>query len=252
MIELINMNAGYDGKVILHDINMRFEPGKVTALIGPNGCGKSTLFKAIVRINPHTSGRILVDGKEITNYSSKELAKKVAYLPQSRKVPDISVLSMVLHGRFAYLSYPRQYRKEDIEIARKALAWVGLSHLEEENVNRLSGGMQQKVYLAMALAQDAETILMDEPTTYLDISHQLRLMELAKKLASEGKAVVMILHDLPQALRTADWVEVLSEGRVITAGMPSVVYESGKLEAVFGVKIQHMDTETGRHYICEL
>ena len=225
MIELINMNAGYDGKVILHDINMRFEPGKVTALIGPNGCGKSTLFKAIVRINPHTSGRILVDGKEITNYASKELAKKVAYLPQSRKVPDISVLSMVLHGRFAYLSYPRQYRKEDIEIARKALAWVGLSHLEEENVNRLSGGMQQKVYLAMALAQDAETILMDEPTTYLDISHQLRLMELAKKLASEGKAVVMILHDLPQALRTADWVEVLSEGRVITAGMPSVVYE---------------------------
>ena len=241
MIELINMNAGYDGKVILHDINMRFEPGKVTALIGPNGCGKSTLFKAIVRINPHTSGRILVDGKEITNYSSKELAKKVAYLPQSRKVPDISVLSMVLHGRFAYLSYPRQYRKEDIEIARKALAWVGLSHLEEENVNRLSGGMQQKVYLAMALAQDAETILMDEPTTYLDISHQLRLMELAKKLASEGKAVVMILHDLPQALRTADWVEVLSEGRVIEAGTPSVVYQSGKLEEVFGVKIQHME-----------
>ena len=148
--------------------------------------------------------------------------------------------------------YPRQYRKEDIEIARKALAWVGLSHLEEENVNRLSGGMQQKVYLAMALAQDAETILMDEPTTYLDISHQLRLMELAKKLASEGKAVVMILHDLPQALRTADWVEVLSEGRVIEAGTPSVVYQSGKLEEVFGVKIQHMDTETGRHYICEL
>ena len=252
MLELINMNAGYDGKVILHDINMRFEPGKVTALIGPNGCGKSTLFKAIVRINPHTSGRILVDGKEITNYSSKELAKKVAYLPQSRKVPDISVLSMVLHGRFAYLSYPRQYRKEDIEIARKALAWVGLSHLEEENVNRLSGGMQQKVYLAMALAQDAETILMDEPTTYLDISHQLRLMELAKKLASEGKAVVMILHDLPQALRTADWVEVLSEGRVIEASTPSVVYQSGKLEEGFGVKIQHMDTETGRHYVCEL
>ena len=252
MIELINMNAGYDRKVILHDINMRFEPGKVTALIGPNGCGKSTLFKAIVRINPHTSGRILVDGKEITNYSSKELAKKVAYLPQSRKVPDISVLSMVLHGRFAYLSYPRQYRKEDIEIARKALAWVGLSHLEEENVNRLSGGMQQKVYIAMALAQDAETILMDEPTTYLDISHQLRLMELAKKLANEGKAVVMILHDLSQALCTADWVEVLSEGRVMEAGTPENVYESGKLQEVFGVKIQHMDTVTGRHYVCEL
>ena len=252
MIELINMNAGYDGKEILHDINMRFEPGKITALIGPNGCGKSTLFKAIVRINPHVSGRILVDGKEITEYSSKELAKRVAYLPQSRKVPDISVLSMVLHGRFAYLSYPRQYRKEDIEIARKALAWVGLSHLEEENVNRLSGGMQQKVYLAMALAQDAETILMDEPTTYLDISHQLRLMELAKKLANEGKAVVMILHDLSQALCTADWVEVLSEGRVMEAGTPVNVYESGKLQEVFGVKIQHMDTVAGRHYVCEL
>lgn len=252
MIELIHMSAGYDGKEILHDINMKFEPGKITALIGPNGCGKSTLFKAIVRINPHTSGSILVDGKEITDYSSRKLAKRVAYLPQSRKVPDISVLSLVLHGRFAYLNYPRHYRSEDIEIARKALAWVGLSHMEEENVNRLSGGMQQKVYLAMALAQDAATILMDEPTTYLDISHQLRLMEMARQLAGEGKAVVMILHDLSHALSIADDVKVLSEGRVIEAGTPDTVYESGTLEEVFGVKIQRMDTDKRRHYVCEL
>lgn len=251
MIELIGVNAGYEGKLILHDINLKFEPGKITVLIGPNGCGKSTLLKSIVRIHPHISGRIFVNGKEITDYSSTELAKQVAYLPQSRMVPDIPVLSMVLHGRFAYLNYPRRYREEDLKIARNALAWVGMSHLEEENVNRLSGGMQQKVYIAMALAQDAETILMDEPTTYLDISHQLRVMEMAKKMANEGKSVVMVLHDLSQALRTADYVAVLSEGRLIEAGTPAEVYESGKLDDIFKVKIQRLNTETGWHYVCD-
>lgn len=248
MIELKHVCAGYEDREVLHDVTVSFEPGKVTALVGPNGCGKSTLLKTLVRINSHSAGEILVNGKKIETYKPNELAKQVAYLAQSKAAPDISVLRMVLHGRFAYLNYPRRYREEDIAIARKALQWAGLSDLEGENVSRLSGGMQQKVYIAMALAQDAATILMDEPTTYLDVAHQLRLMDMAKQLAAEGKAVVMVLHDLSQALRTADEAVVLCNGRIAAMGKPDDVFESGKLQEVFGIGMERVWTKSGWHY----
>lgn len=251
MIELKNMCAGYEGREVLHHINLSLKPGRVTALIGPNGCGKSTLLKTIVRIHPHTSGDVLVGGKPVQDYKTGDLAKQVAYLAQGKHVPDITVLRMVLHGRFAYLNYPRKYRKEDYEIARKALEWAGLSHLENENMTRLSGGMQQKVYIAMALAQDTPAILMDEPTTYLDVSHQLRLMEMARRLADEGKTVVLVLHDLSQALRTADEVYLVHGGTVIAGGTPQDVYESGRIRDAFGVSIERIRTGTGWHYICD-
>ena len=252
MIELKNVCAGYEKKRVLHHINLSVQPGKITALIGPNGCGKSTLLKALVRIQPHTDGEILLNGKSITTFSNAELAKEIAYLAQSKQTPDISVFRMVLQGRFAYLNYPRRYRKEDFEIARESLKWVGLSEIEEENVGHLSGGIQQKVSIAMALAQDANTILLDEPTTYLDIAHQLRLMELAKQLAAKGKAVVMVLHDLSQALRTADEVVVLQDGVVVSSGTPEAVYESRKLQEVFQVNIQRIWLENGWQYVCSL
>ena len=248
MIELKHVCAGYEDREVLHDVTMSFEPGKVTALIGPNGCGKSTLLKTLVRINSHSSGEILVNGKKIETYKPNELAKQVAYLAQSKSAPDISVLRMVLHGRFAYLNYPRRYREEDIAVARKALQWAGLSDLEDENVSRMSGGMQQKVYIAMALAQDAATILMDEPTTYLDVAHQLRLMDMAKQLADGGKAVVMVLHDLSQALRTADRVVVLHDGQIAAEGTPDGVFASGKLQEVFGIGMERVWTKSGWHY----
>lgn len=250
MVELTNVCAGYEKREILHNINMTFQPGKITVLIGPNGCGKSTLLKTMVRILPHTSGEILVSGKSVETYKSTDLAKEIAYLPQKKSVPDISVLRMVLHGRFAYLGYPRRYSERDIAAARRALDWAGLSHLEEENVSRLSGGMQQRVYIAMALAQDANTILMDEPTTYLDVSHQLCLMEMARQLTGAGKAVVMVLHDLSQALRTADQVYVLNQGKLCVSGSPEEVFHSGALQQVFGVSVEKVFTETGWHYIC--
>lgn len=250
MIEIRKVCAGYDGREVLHGVSMKLEPGKITALIGPNGCGKSTMLKTIVRLAEHTSGEILVDEIPVEGLKSTQLAKRVAYLPQSKKAPDISVLRMVLHGRFAYLSYPRRYRKQDIEIAKRALEWVGMSDQEEEIVSRMSGGMQQKVYIAMALAQDADTILMDEPTTYLDASHQLRLMEMAKKLKAEEKAVVMVLHDLSQALRTADEVIVMKEGCVVCKGTPDEVFESGMLQEVFRVEVERVWTKSGWQYFC--
>lgn len=251
MIQLKNVYAGYEGKNILHDIDAVFEQGKITVLVGPNGCGKSTLLKTIVRIVSCSQGEILVDGNSLKQLSTKELARKVAYLAQNKKAPDISVMKMVLHGRFPYLSYPRRYRTLDFEIAKKALSWAGLEGLEEQQVSKLSGGMQQKVYLAMALAQDTEVILLDEPTTYLDIVHQIRLGEMARRLAKEGKAVVMVLHDLPQALKLADKVVVLKDGQILDQGTAAEVYQKGSLEKAFGVKIEKTMTDKGEtiwHY----
>ena len=183
--------------------------------------------------------------------STKELAKKVAYLAQNKKAPDISVMKMVLHGRFAHLSYPRKYRQKDLEIAKEAIRWAGLEQESEKNVSKLSGGMQQKAYLAMALAQDADTILLDEPTSYLDVAQQLRLMDLAKNLAKTGKAVVLVLHDLTQALQIADQMVVLKNGRILSKGTPKSVYEDKSLEEAFEVKIEKLETARGEtvwHY----
>ena len=251
MIELKNVCAGYEGKTIVKNASITFEPGKITVLIGPNGCGKSTLLKSVVRINPHTDGEILIEDKPIEDFSSAKLAQNVAYLAQNKKAPDISVMKMVLHGRFAYLNYPRKYRPQDFEIAKRSLEWAGMADKSDELVSKLSGGMQQKVYIAMALAQDANTILMDEPTTYLDVVHQLRLMAMAKQLAAEGKAVVMVLHDLTQALEVADKVVVLKAGEIIAQGTADEVYECGSIEEAFGIKIEKIKTERGEsiwHY----
>lgn len=251
MIEIKNVCAGYHYREVLHNVNLSFEPGKVTVLTGPNGCGKSTLLKSLIRLNPHTSGEILVEGTSIEKLDSTSLAQKVAYLPQSKKVPDITVMRMVLHGRFAYLKYPRRYRKEDYEMAKKALEWVGIEHLADENVSQLSGGTQQKVYIAMALAQDTPTILLDEPTTYLDISHQLKMMDMARALSDQGKSVVMVLHDLAQAFQTADKIAVMSEGRIVDYATPEEIYQSGVVDEIFGIRFRRVQTENGWKYFCE-
>ncbi len=252
MIELKNVSAGYEGKMVLQNIGTVFERGKITVLIGPNGCGKSTLLKAIVGINPHTEGDLLVEGISVKAYAPGKLARKVAYLAQNKKAPDIPVLKMVLHGRFPYLSYPRRYRKEDFEIAKNALEWAGMSGLEDQMVSKLSGGMQQKVYLAMALAQDTDAILLDEPTTYLDVAHQLRLIEMARKLAKEGKAVVMVLHDLTQALQLADRLLVMKEGRILFQGTSEEAFESKSLQTAFGIELERVKGKGGWYYLSTL
>ena len=248
MIEFHNVCAGYYGTEVLHNINVNLESGKVTVIVGPNGCGKSTLLKTLIRLNPHSSGEILVNGTKIEQYSSKTLAREIAYLPQNRNVPEITVLKMVLHGRFPYLSYPRRYKKEDIEKAKEALHWAGIEDLADKSMNSLSGGTRQKVYIAMAIAQDTPVILMDEPTSLLDISHQLRLMELAKELARKGKAVVLVLHDLALAMRIADTIVVMKEGRILQIGLPKKIYETDVLQKAFDIKTVKVNTECGIQY----
>ena len=247
MLEIQNLTAGYGGEPVLEDICLTIPRGKVTVIAGPNGCGKSTLLKAIAGILP-PKGSIRLDGQELQDLSSRERAQRIAYLPQNRQIPEITAGRLVLHGRFPYLSYPRRYRRSDEEIARKAMETLGIWDLADRNLNALSGGQRQKVYIAMALAQDTPVVLLDEPNTFLDISHQKQMMDLAGQLASAGKSVVMVLHDLPLAMEYADVMAVLSRGGVLAQGTPEEVCRSGKLREAFGVEIKKMQTPDGEKY----
>ena len=250
MIEVKNLSAGYFGKTIVKNVTIDFAPGEVMVLLGPNGSGKTTLLKAALGLIPSMSGEVLYDGVEMRQLKRKQIAQKAAFLSQSRNTPSIQAFRMVLHGRFPYLSYPRQYSAKDKKIAHEAMEMTGSSRYEQMNVSELSGGQRQGVYLAMALAQDTETVFMDEPTTYLDISHQLQVMKTAKNLASQGKAVVLVLHDLSLALSGADKVAVFCDGQMRSCDTPQRIYESGVLNEVFGVEVHCVNTPHGTQYYC--
>lgn len=248
MVEVQNIWAGYGGESVLKGLSAQFLPGRITCIAGPNGCGKSTLLQTVMGLCRPESGEVLVDGAPAAQLTSRQLAQKVAYLPQSRPVPDMTAYRMVLHGRFAHLGYPRRYRAEDHAAARAALGWAGCAALAGRPLGSLSGGQRQQVYIAMALAQDAGTILMDEPTTYLDIRARFAVMDLARRLALQGRAVVLVLHDLDLALRCADELLLLQNGVTAAAGAPREVCESGRLSEVFGVAVHEMDTPHGSQY----
>lgn len=251
MIELQNICAGYSNLPILKNISLNIPKGKVTVIVGPNGCGKSTLLKAIIRINPHSSGTIFVDGEDISKLTPQELAKKISYMAQNRQVPAITAMQMTLHGRFPYLSYPRHYRPEDRQMAETYLEQLGILDLKNISMKTMSGGQRQKVYLAMALVQDTPVVLMDEPTTFLDVSHQIQTMKQARKMADSGKTVVMVLHDLPLAMQTADYLAVMHKGNLVQFGTPEEVFEQNKLNEIFDITICRFQTEKGFKYYYE-
>ena len=238
MLEVQNIVAGYGKREVLHKLSVSFEKGKLTSVVGTNGCGKSTLLKAILGILPHTEGEIYVDGARISALQRKEIAKRLAYLSQGKDTPDMTVGQLVLHGRFPYLCYPRRYSRQDREIAHAAMDRMGLTALAEEPLASLSGGMRQNAYIAMALAQDTDYILLDEPTTYLDIGHQLRLMQLLRGFADAGKTIIAVMHDLPLAFAFSDTVAVMKEGHIVDIGRPDALCKSGSIEATFGVAVQ--------------
>ena len=250
MLEAKNLSAGYPGRAVLAGVSLAARPGRVLALLGPNGCGKSTLLRTMAGLLPPLGGEVLLDGRR--DYSPRQAAQRVAYLPQSRTAPNITVRRLVLHGRFPYLSYPRRYGREDYEAVGRALAAADALDLADRPLPELSGGQRQKAYLAMALAQETEAILMDEPTTFLDIRHQLEVLALVRRLAEEGRGVVLALHDLCLALTAADDVAVLGEGRLLALGGPEAVYQSKVLERVMGVRLDRSEGPGGRRYFCQL
>jgi iron complex transport system ATP-binding protein len=247
-IEIKNLTGGYGTQEKLHNISLCFPPNRITAIVGPNGCGKSTLLKIVGGLQRPFSGIVMLDGTDISLLKRAALAKSIAYLPQARNIPNIAARSLVLHGRFPHLGYPRRYGRDDRDIAQAAMEMTGVSSLADANMAELSGGERQKVYLAMVIAQDARCVFLDEPTTYLDIACQLEIMRLIGALKERGKTVVVVLHDLNLALRCADRIVVMENGAARANGKPADVCDSGVLEEVFGVHIGRCHTTSGIQY----
>ena len=248
MIELQHVSAGYGSKLVVEDISLALRPGQVLTLLGPNGSGKSTLLRTIAGLHPMAGGQITVDGVPVKELTRRQMAQKITYMPQSRTIPNITARKMVLHGRFPYLSYPRRYRKEDYEAARRAMERSDAWELADSPVQSLSGGQRQKVYLAMAMAQETQTILMDEPTTYLDMAHQLEVLELLQTLnRDQGKTIALVIHELNLAARFSDWMIALKSGAIRGAGTPAEVMTPALLREVFGLDaLIEPDPWTGR------
>ena len=240
MLELNSISAGYGKRTVIDGVSASFEKGRLTSIIGVNGCGKSTLLKAVLGILPLLHGEIRIDGDDLQKISRNEIARRIAYLSQGKNTPDMTAEQMVLHGRFPYLAYPRRYSRLDKEIARKAMQAVGIAEFSDNPLCTLSGGMKQNAYIAMALAQDTDYILLDEPTTYLDISHQIELMNLLRKLADNGKGIVMVIHDLPMAFNFSDEILVIENGRSRVQTEPIELCGDSVIKEVFNVEIERL------------
>ena len=251
MIQLNNLAVGYGSHKVLEHVDLTIRPGEVIALVGVNGSGKSTLIRTVTGLQAPLEGEILLDEVPLSQLPPRERARQMAYLAQFRSVPNITVKRMVLHGRFPHLPYPRTYRREDLEQVRAAMERTGVAELSDRPLNTLSGGQRQRVYLAMALAQNTPYLFFDEPTTYLDVGHQLEVMDTARALAAEGKGVVLAIHDLCLALRGADRIVVLEEGRVCMDASPEEVWHSGVLTRIFGTRISRLETPGGWRYFYE-
>ncbi|MBB6672039.1 ABC transporter ATP-binding protein [Cohnella nanjingensis] len=238
-----DLNIGYGDRSIVKDLSVVIPDRQVTAIIGSNGCGKSTLLKAVTRIIPHQSGAIMLDGMSIAKENTKLLAKKMAILPQTpESASGLTVGELVSYGRYPYQKGMGRLTPKDIEVIDWALEATGTIAFKHRSVDALSGGQRQRVWIAMALAQETEIIFLDEPTTYLDMAHQLEVLELLKKLNTEqGRTIVMVLHDLNQAARFADYIIALKDGEIVKAGTNEEVIRRDVLKQVFNI-----DAEIGR------
>ena len=243
MIRISHLSAGYGEKTVLQDLTFSIEPGSVTTLVGPNGCGKTTLLRALTGQLSQTAGEISICGRELSSYNRKELARTVALLPQTRNTPDLTVEALVEHGRYPHLGFSRRLSEKDRQIVARAMEQTDVAHLARLPLGELSGGQQQRAYIAMALAQDAQIIALDEPTAHLDLQHQFELLELVRRLQAAGKTVVLVLHDLDHALRCSDRLVLLQQGRLVQWGTPRTLLDSGALEQVFHIRIR--ETEGG-------
>lgn len=239
MIKLNSICGGYGKKQIISDINITFKENRVTTIVGANGCGKSTLLQHVAGLLKPFGGSLVINNKSISDYGRNELARTVSYLPQLKNVGSITVRSLVSHGRFPYLGYPRKYSSDDKEKINNALMLAGVADISDSLITELSGGQQQKVFIAMSLAQDTPIVLLDEPITHLDINYQLELMELIVKLKGLSKTVVMVLHDLNLALQFSDRVAVMQDGGIKAFGKPHTIAESGIFGTVFGVETMY-------------
>ncbi len=235
---------------ILHDISVSIPMGKVTTLIGPNGCGKSTLLRSMIGYISSPSDCVTIFDKPLSSYSQNTLARQMAFLPQAPNMPkDMTVEELVYCGRYPYQNWWKNTAKEDREIVDYALSITKTDHLRHQLIPSLSGGERQRVWIAMALAQEPKLLVLDEPTTYLDINHQLEIMELLKRLNKEqGLTVLMVLHDLTQAVQYSDYMAVIKSGHLIAAGNTKDITSDSLFKEVFSVDVQ-VDNFDNKPYV---
>jgi iron complex transport system ATP-binding protein len=232
-----SVTLGYDQTIITDNLSIDIPEGKFSIIVGPNGCGKSTLLRALCRLLPPKSGQVLLNGQNVHTLPTREVAKILGLLPQSAIAPDgIKVVDLVARGRFPHQKWFQPWREQDQIAVDAAMKATGIMEFAQQHVDQLSGGQKQRVWVAMALAQETPLLLLDEPTTYLDIAHQIELMDLFQDLNRlQGHTMVAVLHDLNHACRYADNLIAMKAGKIITSGAPKDVVTEALIEDVFGL-----------------
>lgn len=230
-----SLSIGYGSRIAVESLDLDVLDGTVTAVIGPNGCGKSTLLRALGRLMRPRCGSVLLDGRRIDQMSTREVAKLLGVLPQAPMAPEgLTVADLVARGRHPHQAWYRQWSRDDERVVAEALSWTGIADLADRPVDELSGGQRQRAWLAMTLAQGTDLLLLDEPTTYLDLAHQIDVLDLIDRLHHEaGRTVVMVLHDLNLAARYAHNLVAMRDGRIVASGPPQHVLTEELLCRVF-------------------
>ena len=238
ILAALGLSTGYGSSIISNQLNHTFEEGTITSIIGPNGCGKSTFLKTLARILPEAGGSVLLNSKELNRYTTKEIARELAILSQTpENNVDLSVFDLVSFGRYPYQSGWKNLSGEDQKYIQWALELTGLTELARESVAILSGGQRQRVWIAMALVQNTDIVILDEPTTYLDPAHQLEILNVLKKInQQQNKTIIMTLHDINLASRFSDRIIAMKDGEMIKEGTPNQVITEETLKEVFAIE----------------
>ncbi|PPS91195.1 ABC transporter ATP-binding protein [Streptomyces sp. MH60] len=240
------VTVGYGARSVIDGLDVAIPPGVITTIIGPNGCGKSTLLRTLSRLLRPTGGTVVLDGEDIASLRTRDVAKKLGLLPQAPVAPEgLTVSDLVARGRHPHQSWLRQWSSDDADVVRRALAMTGVSDLADRPVDSLSGGQRQRVWISMTLAQGTDLLLLDEPTTYLDLAHAVDVLDLVDDLHESGRTVVMVLHDLNLATRYSDNLVVMREGAILAQGHPRDVITADLLHEAFGLRAKVIDDPVG-------
>ena len=235
-LRAVGVTAGYGPRTVLHGVDLAVAPGRITTIVGPNGCGKSTLLRTLGRLLAPSAGHVELDGAPLTGFRQRELARRLAVLPQSPVAPEgMTVRDLVERGRQPHRPWYRPWSQEDADIAEDAMHATGVADLGERALDELSGGQRQRAWIAMTVAQQTDVVLLDEPITHLDFAHAVEVLDLVVSLRRQGRTIVTVLHDLGLAARYSDTIVVMKDGRVRAEGPPAHVLDAPMLADVFGL-----------------
>ncbi len=249
MLEFCHVNISCSFVPILHDISVRFQKGEITTIIGPNGCGKTTLLQCLNGSSKVTAGSIYLDNTDYLALSLRERARKLSFLPQVRTIiPTLPVKTLVEHGRFPHLGFARRKTQKDVKIVESAMSFTQVSPYAAQYADTLSGGIRQRAFFAMTLAQNCDYVVLDEPTTYLDLNAQQSFMDMLLQLKEQGKTIILVLHDIGQALRISDTLVIMQDRKIAAIATPEACLQQHIIEAVFDVHIKKFSDEEGNYY----